>query len=548
MTARCYPAELLAVDGRRGEHAVWEQLRNDLPDDATLLHSVRVLDGGKEHELDFVVAWPGVGVGVLEVKGGTVACDQDGQWWRTHEGKKSKTDNPMVQAGDARHSLHRFLQKAGVAAGRARTQHLVVLPHANLAANFDPTACPRHLVVDRKQMPSLVDVIRQQLEASGSGHEVLDESAVPALVRLFVQQLVPDTTAAAAEHEDRGDQMAVQQLDVLDLLSLQKRYTLIGGAGTGKTVLAVEQARRLAADGKRVALVCYSRGLGRFLKQRTADWKKPPLYVGLFHDLAIEWGAPPPPEGDKSAYYEEELPRFLGEVAPGRPDLFDAIVVDEAQDFGELWWPPLMECLKDKGNGGVFVFMDEGQRVFKRIGEVPIEGEPFLLRRNFRNTKRIAQTFVSLAADEVRFHGLEGPSVRFVQCSSDEAVDRADDAVDAMLDLWEPGQIALLTTKHRHNLQVEAVERYGDDAYWDEIFRGESVTYGSVSGFKGLERTCVILAVNGFSAEAQAKEMLYVGLSRARSQLVVVGDLEEIARVGGEGVRKRLEAAEPWQP
>ena len=57
----------------------------------------------------------------------------------------------------------------------------------------------------------------------------------------------------------------------------------------------------------------------------------------------------------------------------------------------------------------------------------------------------------------------------------------------------------------------------------------------------------MILAINGFSSEAQAKEMLYVGLSRARSQLVVVGDLEEITKVGGEGVRRRLEAAERWQ-
>lgn len=36
--------------------------------------------------------------------------------------------------------------------------------------------------------------------------------------------------------------------------------------------------------------------------------------------------------------------------------------------------------------------------------------------------------------------------------------------------------------------------------------------------------------------------MLYVGLSRTRTQLVVCGDLGEIAAVGGEGVRRRLEA------
>ena len=59
-------------------------------------------------------------------------------------------------------------------------------------------------------------------------------------------------------------------------------------------------------------------------------------------------------------------------------------------------------------------------------------------------------------------------------------------------------------------------------------------------GFKGLERPAVVLAVNGFRDEARAREMLYVGLSRARDLLVVCGDLELIRRVGGEAVARRL--------
>ena len=100
----------------------------------------------------------------------------------------------------------------------------------------------------------------------------------------------------------------------------------------------------------------------------------------------------------------------------------------------------------------------------------------------------------------------------------------------------------------RHNLQVEAVGGPGWDAYWDEFFRADDVFYGHVLGFKGLERQVVVLAVNGFKDPGRAREMLYVGLSRARTQLVVCGDLEAIAKVGGEGVRKRLLAAERWSP
>lgn len=120
--------------------------------------------------------------------------------------------------------------------------------------------------------------------------------------------------------------------------------------------------------------------------------------------------------------------------------------------------------------------------------------------------------------------------------------------MDALIGEYEPRQIALLTTKHRHPLQKEQVDNYGIDAYWDGFFADEEEFYSTVSSFKGLERACVVLAVNGFNADAHAKEMLYVGLSRARSQLVVVGDLDEIAEVGGPAVRHRLQHAQPWQP
>ena len=123
--------------------------------------------------------------------------------------------------------------------------------------------------------------------------------------------------------------------------------------------------------------MCYSRGLGRFLQRVSATWPKQPAYVGLFHDLPLLWGAEQGAEDD-SDYYERRLPLALGDLArEQRPqDLFDAVVVDEAQDFGELWWPSLVACLRDPDDGGLFVFLDEAQRVFPRTSQAPIGNEP----------------------------------------------------------------------------------------------------------------------------------------------------------------------------
>lgn len=185
--------------------------------------------------------------------------------------------------------------------------------------------------------------------------------------------------------------------------------------------------------------------------------------------------------------------------------------------------------------------------MFARQGEVPIELPPYALDENIRNTKRIAQLFGSLSGELVKPRGLEGPPARLVDVPVDDVISVADGAVEALLDEgWAPGQIALLTTPHRHPEQKNAVDVGGWAAYWDALFTEQDVFYRHVLGFKGLERQVVVLAVNGFRDLDRAKEMLYVGLSRARSLLVLVGPRTLVEEIGGAGVRQRLRSAERW--
>jgi hypothetical protein len=289
--------------------------------------------------------------------------------------------------------------------------------------------------------------------------------------------------------------------------------------------------------------MCYSRGLAEFLKRRVATLppRQQPAYVGTFHYLGIGWGVP---EGsdDDSAYWEDRLPSQMVSLAQALPveERFDAIVIDEAQDFAQSWWPAVLAALRSPDEGCLYVFSDEGQRVFARQGRPTVPLLPIDLPENLRNTKQIAGTFSSLAPAQQKLRGGDGVPVRFVQCASEDAVGTADDCADALLEEgWPPEAVALLTTYSRHPVQVER-QAAGQDAYWATYWDDEDLFYGHVLGFKGLERPAVVLAVNGFRDEERAREMLYVGLSRARDLLVVCGDLELIRRVGGEGVVRRL--------
>ncbi len=316
-----------------------------------------------------------------------------------------------------------------------------------------------------------------------------------------------------------------------------------GGAGSGKTWLAVEQARRLTRDGKRVALTCYSRGLAAWLERRVASLprKERPAYVGTFHNLGVDWGAPTGSEDD-SNFWEVELPTRMVDLGAQQPpgQLFDALVIDEAQDFADLWWPAALAALKDEEHGGLYVFTDEGQRVFSRYGGPPSGLVPLVLDKNLRNTRQIAETFSTLAPIRMRLGTAVGPEVRFLECSADRALDVAEDHVDALLDAgWRPEDLALLTTGTR-SAEQKLRQEAGPQAYWDTFWDEDQVFYGHVLGFKGLERPAVILALNESHPSERSKERLYVGLSRARDQLLVVGDPAFVEEVGGPAVLRHL--------
>lgn len=121
-----------------------------------------------------------------------------------------------------------------------------------------------------------------------------------------------------------------------------------------------------------------------------------------------------------------------------------------------------------------------------------------------------------------------------MDCPTDDALDVAEDCLNALIDEgWANNQIALLTTKDRHPIHLDYFERGAREEYWRDFHANEGEFYGHVLGFKGLERSVVVLCVNGFKDMGRAREQLYVRLSRARSLLVVVGDSGLLEQAGG---------------
>lgn len=532
------------------ERKVWQALIDQLEPGDLVIPGKRVTDHLKDHEIDFFVAIEGAGIICLEVKGGEVWHDGD-TWRQKRRGREVEID-PVRQAREACYALRSFVESdQRWTQGRLRWDHIVVLPNTDLAEDFALPECPRWKVIDRTDLSDIAARLRHVLHSQELDRPLLTRDGIAQLGESLSGRGLPqrNVVARALENEDAADILTEHQSVILDAVRLLNRVEIRGGAGSGKTFLAMEQARRLARDGQRVALVCYSHGLASYLERITATWnrRQQPAYVGEFHDLGKRWGAPEGPDEslrteETVQFWEHDLPAQMTELATQLEEghRFDTIVVDEAQDFADAWWDPLLAALKDEETGGIYVFTDEGQRVFHRHGSPPVPLVPLVLDHNLRNTRQIANAFQPLVDHPMRFLGGEGPAVKYVSCSRADAMGVGDDEVDLLLDEgWRPEDVALLTTGTRHPEQRER-QAGGSTAYWDSFWDAEQVFYGHVLGFKGLERRAVVLVVNEESAFERSRERLYVGLSRARDQLVVCGDPDFLREVGGPDLARRL--------
>ncbi len=533
------------------ERRVWEALTTQANPGDLVIPGKRVTDHLKDHEVDFVVALDDGGIVCLEVKGGEIT--HNGTTWlqRRRDGQKHKIE-PVRQAREACYALRSYVENdPRWTQHRLRWDHVVVFPNSALPQDFALPDCPRWKVIDRDDLPHIMTRLHEVLNTQELDRPLLTAARIKQLQLVLSGRGLPqrDVVARAMENEDAADILTEHQSVILDAIRQLSRVEVRGGAGSGKTFLAVEQARRLAQRGQRVALVCYSHGLASYLERITAKWprRQQPAYVGEFHALGVKWGAPAGPDEsirnvETVRFWEHELPLKMAELAthldPGRR--FDAVVIDEAQDFADAWWDPILASLRDDETGGIYVFSDEGQRVFDRYGAPPVPLVPLILDHNLRNTRQIANAFQPLVDHPMRFLGGDGPAVKFVACAADDAIAVGDDQVDLLLENgWRPEDVALLTTGSRHPEQI-ARQAGGHDAYWDSFWDTDQVFYGHVLGFKGLERRAVVLVVNEQAKFERSRERLYVGLSRARDQLVVCGDPEFIEQVGGADLARRL--------
>ena len=525
------------------EEIVWSAVKKKLRPEDVMLHGLRFTDPVEgDVEIDLLILMPDRGMAIVEIKGGHITYG-DGQVRQTGADGVHVID-PAGQAAKEARAVRRYLERQPTwSRGQVRAGWLVALPFTNVTADLGPELRRDVLIgsndlddaagriFDRLGEPSLqVGVPQGDWVQSALDHllGVLDEAG--------------EVQARTAQRLRHIEQLTAQQSALLSVIRNVPRFEVTGAAGTGKTWMAMEQAHRWAKRGERVCFVTYTRGVVESIRRALLDLPESehPAYIGTFFQLAFEWGihanGPTDPEFWDRRGPEEMQQRAAALLADQR---FTAFVVDEAQDFADSWWPALLAS----GTPGarIAVFRDDEQSVFtQRRGRPDVDLTPLVLDENLRNARQVVDTFRPLIHADVVSRAGDGFPVEFVECTSDDVVSRADDVVADLVDHrgWLPEHVALLTTKHRHPVQLELDA--DKSLYWNGFWDEDDVFYSTVAGFKGLERPAVVLCVDGFHDDLDPRNVLYAGMSRARDLLIIVAPQEAIAAAGNPKLLKRL--------
>jgi len=498
----------------------------DLPDEWTVIHSVawqaprrhRQHDG----EADFVLLHPNVGLIVLEVKGGGI--EVSGGHWRSIDGRGIHHDisDPIGQARESKHALLAYLQGRGVLHGFLPMGHGAVLPDISTVLDLGPAVPPGTVLI----RPDLTDPLAA-VQRLGAAFDLQSGAAID--ITPIVDALAPVTTVRhlladdIAQANARLIRLTDEQVGVLHGLRRNRRALILGGAGTGKTVLAREKAIQLANEGARVLLTCFNKPLADHLEGTLAG--TPGIQVGTFHaycraEIVAAGLAFPddPPQG----WWDGEAPAQLAMALEAGGHRVDAVVLDEGQDFAPDWFSALHLALDDPEQSPFYVFADTHQAIYRDDWQPPFEDTVFELDRNCRNTLPIAERVVAIFGEEPPREGAPGLTPEFHTVENEAgAIALLPELLHGLVNLGglDPGQVAVLTQAKALTLDLRGRTVAGQ-ALGDADAPG--VTVETIHRFKGLEADAAIVLLDHIDKDRH-RSLAYIGLSRARSHLIVVG-------------------------
>ena len=540
--AKMIPLEL--KDGEYisiAEKEVFDILKNGLSDDWVVIYSLRwstdesVFIGKSQGECDYILVNQDYGIMILEVKGGTINC-YNGEWFSiSYNNVQIPIKDPDKQVNEAKYSLMSRLKKAKV---NPYITTAVCFPDCIAEKCCLPLSMPKEVVLDMTSLDCIEERIVEIFKYKADKEKFKIDRLIDSDYRKVLEILNPKVEIKIPllrltnNLNMRYMKLNEEQNLFFEQLDENKIISVKGHAGTGKTVLAVKKAFRESESNKRVLFLCYNKLLTEKIKEESEGV----FQVFAIHDYAEEYLR----LYNKEAYntfqengdFDEMMSNFLEEVKNNKSKhkmFFDSIIIDEGQDFLEEWFNAINELLSE--DASLCVFYDENQMLYKSYGRNDIsfldKGTKYTLMRNMRNTDEICKgslNVIKANKNSIRLNGVNGikPDIIF----SEDSFDTLSHLKNVIIKLkkneyLKDENITVLTMEAKNKIKLKKNVL--------DVFKG---TVESIRKFKGLESDVVIIPdlKHDFMENEEVRNLLYVGMSRAKAHVVLIIDTGDFNR------------------
>ncbi|CAK1327373.1 NERD domain-containing protein [Burkholderia pseudomallei] len=475
--------------------------KEQLSDDFVVIHSVpwlkdvaspRSSTGKPTGEVDFLILHPVYGVLAIEVKGGRHHV-RDHQYVHVSSGRRV----PVIkQARDNAHGLSRWFDPSLGIPGRIG--YAVALPDSSLNRKTLPPALrggydgsSDDIVLLMDDLPKIGERVRQIMEQwcvrlnKGS----LGQAIVDHIVALVSPRDDGESIWRARIYgrDERWLKLTDQQLDCLEHIVGSTRQIVLGWPGTGKTLLAVETAKRAAQRGLRCLFLTFNKLIAAHVRLQLEEVESCEAYH--FHSLLK--GMPGAHVDTADGQNEEVSLRYA--VQEGFFARWDVLIVDEAQALAESWHQALAEAFTGKP---VYAFCDDVQRFdfekgvsstqLRQIYQAPVA---FQLTYCLRNPFQISSVLQQLMPPP--FH-LVCPRPRDLTSLGEVVAKDLDEELEHQLDTLlargMPPEDIVVLYPYGYPQDVAAVLSF-------ERFAG--IESSNVAAFRGMESRVIVFVIAG---------------------------------------------------
>lgn len=496
-------------------------------------------------EIDFVVVCDR-GVACLEIKGGRVEC-RDGKWFfKDRYGvEREKPEGPFAQVTGNMFSLRDVLKKKFQ--NNKHTKNLltacgVVFPDIEFKSVSQEIISE---VVYDNRTEDITGYMNRVFDYWEERQHRQPSRLSPGDIRDIVQFLrgdfvfIPTLSDRLNSVEKRLVRLTSEQAQLMQALSLNKHLLIEGNAGTGKTLLAVDFAKKKAASGKKVLFLTYNKNLANNVIRQVDTIEN--LKVINIHALFGEYVAVDVKkmQENPNVYFSELLPEIFYEYLSELSDeelekiKYDLIIMDEGQDILKPLYLYSLDTLLRGGfaNGDWAVFYDEKQNIYNpdyNDGMEILHGyncTEFKLFVNCRNTVQIGTYSSKISGIDLgEFIRENGEEVQNISYEDDDDFKKKITGILKNLrkEKVDTRDVVFLAPKKYKNSKVAQagieVNEIGDNFDSSK----ELPVYATIQGFKGLDSKIVILTDVEYIRKENLSSFLYIAGTRARTLLYIV--------------------------